>query len=540
SDVPDELWSLIGSFASRQTVARLCSVSQYFYVLFSPSLYSNTVDPPLTASQSTLLLRTLVIGTYSELESTSITKPSHNHLHPASLIKQLGLVDRYGHEYLRDKHEIFEIFRALEQPALAEGLRTLHWSLVAGIDELGRIMGVAGKFPHLKELSVSSRGNLNNFNFVHIPCLEVLRIELDLTSVLEHGKFAMRYYLCFKFAEAIQMLPCSSPLLHALHLDIKIPFWEGFGFPEDGYPDLIAALNSIRLPMLLVFDISVDLVPEDFWDYGTSLDYLPQTDLAPFLRSHPSLVHLTLNVLGTKLDEQVTFLPKLRSFSGSFAEASLLCARQRHLQKLTIKLVYKERFTPLPLPQFAIAELGGWSLTHLRISAYDVFGQYMKYTDEISPTTFHDLASSLPNLVDLDITISHPMRKYRDHLTSLTELQSLRIHQYRIRYLGPPNWPAHLVFPSDEYVEEFAFVLPSLPQLTRIEISVIGDISPLSKRDCNHNHESTTSPDCDSDCDVVFPDICWESLGDTPDVTVSYSFSVSRPSSGACLVLNSA
>ncbi|KAJ7655368.1 hypothetical protein B0H17DRAFT_1099102 [Mycena rosella] len=53
-----ELWMIIASFASRQSLARLCSVSHRFHSTFSALLYANVVDPPLTSGQSARLVRT--------------------------------------------------------------------------------------------------------------------------------------------------------------------------------------------------------------------------------------------------------------------------------------------------------------------------------------------------------------------------------------------------------------------------------------------------------------------------------------------------
>jgi hypothetical protein len=82
-------------------------------------------------------------------------------------------------------------------------LRVLHWHYAAGINELGKILGVSVKFPNLKELKVSSTGTNNNFNvsgichllilideekFIQIP---VLVLDLDI-STYANGKFAAR------------------------------------------------------------------------------------------------------------------------------------------------------------------------------------------------------------------------------------------------------------------------------------------------------------------------------------------------------------
>ncbi|KAK7057672.1 hypothetical protein R3P38DRAFT_2842395 [Favolaschia claudopus] len=538
SDVPNELWSLIGSFASRQTVARLCSVSQHFYLLFSSSLYSNTVDLPLTAPQSVLLIRTLATGTDSK--SISITKPSRNHPHPASLIKQLGLVDRYGDKASKEKTEIV---KALKQPALANGLRTLHWNLVAGVDELGRIMGVPGAFPNLKELFVSSGGDIKNFNFVHIPQLEVLRVKLDFyDSFPPNWDYRTADRLCFKFAESIQMLPSSSPLLHSLCLDITITLNDD-EFPFDGYLDLVAAINSIHLPALTSFHISVDLIPPDFYESDpTSREFRPDTDLSTFLASHPNISQLALNVLGTVLSEEVVHLSRIRSFTGTWDNAVFICSDPRQPQQLTLKLVHDDLFdTSITPPLTEIRLPVCHSLTHLQIHTFRVWGTSSKETSEVSPASFLHLASSFPNLVHLDLSINRPLENYRDHFTVLTKLQSLRVHHYRARSLLHYKRPAKEVFPPDAYIEEFSFIVPSLPTLTRVQINLAADILPASTS-CYHlewDWESNSEADC-SVCRLELEDLYCDRMFEPPDVKLEYSFSVLRPPSGAYLVLDSA
>ncbi|KAJ7935245.1 hypothetical protein B0H13DRAFT_2473257 [Mycena leptocephala] len=146
ADVPPELWTIVASFASRQSLGRLCSVSHRFYSLFSALLYANTVDPPLTCPQSWRLINTL-----SNKKSES-SKP-----HPATLIRHLGLKERAGTQHPEQKTKnLIKAFKNLElssRRSAGSALRTLHWSLATGVDELGKILG---KFRHLKELVVST------------------------------------------------------------------------------------------------------------------------------------------------------------------------------------------------------------------------------------------------------------------------------------------------------------------------------------------------------------------------------------------------
>lgn len=167
----------------------------------------------------------------------------------------------------------------------------------------------------------------------------------------------------------------------------------------------------------------------------------------------------------------------------------------------------------------------------------------MKKTDELSPKSFHQLATSFPNVTHLDVCISEPMVcslsekvvsirsllltqiDYCAHLKLLTKLRSLRLHEYRTRRLGPPNWPGRLVFPPEDYITRFALFLPSQPQLAHIEIYILGDTYPNSQ----DFYESQ---------DSYIEDMMIENMGKPPELAVEYFFSVLRPLSGACVVLD--
>ncbi|KAJ6491710.1 hypothetical protein C8R47DRAFT_1070718 [Mycena vitilis] len=465
-------------------------------------LYTNTIYPPLTGSQSARLVKTL------SNEKTQLSP------HPATLIRHLGLKDGVGPAKFKGKPKLLvKAFKSLELTALSpRGLRVLHWSLAVGVDELGKVLGAPGKFPHLRELVVSSDGTNKNFNhpqFIHIPRLEVLGLDIDFTNLINSGadSFYLEYdhhnfdMLSCKLADALQMLPSSSPLLNTLQLRLKIPF-EDDAFPFSSYDGFIAVLNDIHLPALATLDLCVDLTSDDLLGFGFSgslVGFLPPTDVFPFLASHPNLADLTLSVLGTDLNKDILFLPQLRSFQGSFKDAVAICSCQRRLQKLVLTLAndvveFFPTFNSLPLPKHL-------SLTELRVLAVDPLGSPLKMTEEFSPESFAQLVSSFPNLTCLDVCINKRM--------------SLRLQEYRLRYVGPPSWPARLLFPPTDYTHEIDFLLPSLTQLTDVEIYVLADTLP------RHN-------DCDCDSD----DSDWDSEPDydrmvqPPEMSANYTFFV--------------
>jgi hypothetical protein len=75
----------------------------------------------------------------------------------------LGLKEGAGTQHPEQKTKnLIQAFKNLSSRRSAgSALRTLHWSLATGVDELGKILG---KFRHLKELIVSTDGTNNNFN----------------------------------------------------------------------------------------------------------------------------------------------------------------------------------------------------------------------------------------------------------------------------------------------------------------------------------------------------------------------------------------
>lgn len=157
-EVTPALWENIASFASRQSMARLCIVSHHFYSVFSTILYADTIDPPLNAAQSSKLIRTL-----SDAQTTGWK------LHPAILIRQLGLRDDEKTRNAETRASSVDALNNLYTLTLGErtrgsALRVLEWDMEAGLDELGKILGASGNFPNLKELNVSSKGTNNNFN----------------------------------------------------------------------------------------------------------------------------------------------------------------------------------------------------------------------------------------------------------------------------------------------------------------------------------------------------------------------------------------
>jgi hypothetical protein len=156
-EVAPELWTIIASFSSRQSVARLCSVSREFSATFSAILYANIIDPPLTIAQSARLIRTL--------RAQTVARP-----HPAALIRKLGLTDggrtnkaTFKAQTKAATDSIKNLYLLIPESELrGSSLRVLHWNMAAGLNELGQIIGAPGNFPNFRELTVSSDPDTNS------------------------------------------------------------------------------------------------------------------------------------------------------------------------------------------------------------------------------------------------------------------------------------------------------------------------------------------------------------------------------------------
>ncbi|KAJ7188807.1 hypothetical protein C8R46DRAFT_1243936 [Mycena filopes] len=438
-DVPPELCALIARFASRQSLARLCSISRHFCFTFSPLLYANTLEPSLNATQSVRLIKTL---------STPQTLPWK--VHPAALVRHLGLTSNEANNAKTSPQEPTDALM---------NLRCRH---------AGSILDAPGHFPNLKELRVSCDLTTPNFNFLLVEGLEILGVALELI-----------------LAQALESLPTTSPSLRALHVKLKLPFNDAFPFNNDSFPhlglhDIVDAINQIHLPALTMLELSPDFYPPEVEPEEVE-NLLPLVDFAPFLAAHPNLLDLTLTAHGTTLTKDIAFLPRLRSFTGSFHDAAVICANQRQLDRLVLTFVHRSYFDP---PSFrALPLLPQASLTKLTVRATKGDGEVAKMTNELSPISLGRLVTAFPNLTHLDVYLSGRLSDYRKSLIRLPNLQSLRVQEYR-KSFASPSVSITAIFPAAEYTKELRRLLPSLPQLTSVDISVLGDTSDEDLHSC--------------------------------------------------------
>ncbi|KAJ7876512.1 hypothetical protein B0H14DRAFT_2714102 [Mycena olivaceomarginata] len=492
SEIPPELWAAIATFASRQCLARLCAASHEFYSKFSPLLYGNIFDPPLTQVKSSALVKTL-----------SETRAPSGRPHLAEQVQQLKLTSCIA-DIKAVKNLLQNMRRLIPGAELRSGsvLRVLHWHLAAGLDELGKILGAPGHFPNLKELFVSTTGTNNNFNFIQIGGLEVLGVTFSLYTYDREYEDGDK--LCYKLAEALQMLPSSSPLLNTLRLNLDIAYDEN-EFPYDGFADLI-----------------------DEEEFGlVDPDTPPRPNFSAFLALHPTLLHLTL--LGTGLPKNLAAsFPYLRSFKGSFDESAIICSCRPPLETLVIGFVHRMGSDDV-FPSLHVVPLThNLHLTKLKIDAVDYTDETVKLTDELSPASFAQLVSSFPNLIDVDVCINKPMIQYRGVLVLLTKLRTLRLREYKTYHCTchddscyedgecyGPKKPIEKVFPPRGYITELSLLIPSLPHLASVEISILGDHIP---------------PEPEADENRLF---------EPAEIEVDYHFSINRKSRDPKVILES-
>ncbi|KAJ7457458.1 hypothetical protein FB451DRAFT_1274950 [Mycena latifolia] len=519
-EVPPEIWALVVALSGRQSIGRLCAVSHRFYSIFTPLLYSTTTEPPLTAPQSALLIRTL------RKAHTSLLRPHLVHIQSLSLSDYHGIDTPQCLAALRNLMEI----RLDGHPMRGSALRTLKWSLSRGTEELARLLRTPGNFPHLKEISVECRGKTARFDFIQIPNLEKLECFLSLAALSYDFAFqggprevsiAQEYKawatVWSVLAEALMTLPSSSPHLKTLNLELHMyaENTNSESAPWDTYAALINTINRMRLPALTSMEL-----------YVTGCK--SRTDLSPFLLGHPSLTNLALRVDGmhilTNLDG--ASLSELRSFTGCFKECAAISALARELEHLTIKfpgfaLDDEHGFTGLPLltPKLFPSALCP-TVKCLNVLSFDEGGQRtLRYPGhELSALSFNCLARAFPNITHLDIFLGEEMSRYHDSFVELLGLEYLCIRERkRVEEEELKLEPATTVFPPEEYgVQLNAALLPFLNHLADVHLILRGDRSI--------DHDDICCPCCDRDLDL-------------PDWLLEYRFFVNRECGEAELVL---
>ncbi|KAJ7479632.1 hypothetical protein FB451DRAFT_1448719 [Mycena latifolia] len=292
SDVPPELWAVVAKSCRRQTLAELC-VSQKFHAVFSSLRYGTTTDPPLSNAQAILLVEMLL--------ATRTRNPAH-------------LSNIYRHTCLAALECLFDA-PGDDKPVRGAAPRALEWGMVRdGTDGLGALLCTSRCFPDLKEIVIECSPSYTRFEFLRIPHLE--KIEVDLAVHVSRDSIAHRTR---DIAPVVGRFECGtvSPAII-----IATPAHTQIEARLDVYSDLHAAINGLHLSALAL-ELSF-----------AAPDFEPPMSIADFsavLYQHPGLIDLTLHAEGMRIlapAEAALFLPRLGTFTGSLGHFAAIAAPQ--------------------------------------------------------------------------------------------------------------------------------------------------------------------------------------------------------------------
>ncbi|KAJ7072805.1 hypothetical protein C8F01DRAFT_1105293 [Mycena amicta] len=513
--LPQELCALIAYYASRDSIASLCLVSRAFCALFAPLLYENIMEPSLTIKQCSLLVRALSTANQS-----------------TTCIRRLRVIDW---EYQRPSAE-FSVNAC--QNALINlnhaNLRSLHWGLSSKLHLLNDLLCDQDSFPNLKELFVTCRDmariGLKNFAFMERKDLEVLGLALhvdvnpsfqsvdseerrELTQPILEVAMNM---LLDKLTSAMRALPLNSPHLHTFRFHLMFVYEDELD--STGYSDLFAMMRLLHIPALRHLDLRVDF--NDILINDT--EDKRGVDLSMFLANQPGLEHISLDMFGTHIAAHTPFRPPLQSFSGSPQNAAIVLSLCVQLQALTICMFDA---TVWHLPSFDIPPLPSHAgLEQLSVLVYDKYRNALKMSNILSPLDLEQLASSFPNLQQLDVPLSSgsAMVEYTDSLCKLSALRQIRLREYERRLLDPARSLSES-FPSQPYRDFAQNLLPSLPHLMVFQhVLSTDDMSPNDVCDCD-----ILLGEC-RECEELV-----EMMRDRADISIEYTFVVVRSRSPA-------
>ncbi|KAJ7443811.1 hypothetical protein FB451DRAFT_1189846 [Mycena latifolia] len=476
-EVPSELWALVAKSSRRQSLARLCAVSHGFHTVFSPLLYSTaTTNPPLKYKQTALLIETLA-ATHSP--------------HPGLFVRRL-VFPSYGLDRRIDGQTCLAALSRLfdapgdKRPVRGSALRSLEWGargeLQGSMDALGPLLCTPGCFPNLKEIVIKCPPSCTHFDFLRIPRLE--KIELDLTA----GKYEEWLPSWEAFSCELATLPSSSPLLHTLKLQLTMyaPRKSIVPPPWDAYSGLLAAINQLRLPVLEVLELSIEA---GYFDLPA-----PETDFLPLLRQHPALKDLTLYMRKVRIpaaSEIALSLPRVRAFTGSLDHCAVVATRARELACLSVsfpQFFNEDALSRLFLPGAAP------TVTQLTVRGVDTNGDFVLFPYALSPRSLSCLVLAFPNLTYLDIDISHKMKDYSANLVSLPLLEYLCLRAHK--EVPERAWyrPVAEIFPVAKYATHISMeLLPALTQLVDVRVVLGGDRS-IEQRGCTSCDDERREP----------------------------------------------
>ncbi|KAJ7646453.1 hypothetical protein DFH06DRAFT_1210582 [Mycena polygramma] len=457
-EVPLEVWEQVAVFSGRQAIARLCVTSNAFYSGFAPLLYSITSDPALTVTQSQRLVLTL-----SQAKSSPRIPPL------IGLIKSVSFAGS-DLRLCQCEDALSSLFGLSPSGLSIRGatLRRLTWNFPATYDQALSILLRPGCFPNIKEISVtsSSVGEEGSFDYLRIPGLE--KLECSWTFINQHGPRTFS-----DLAEALELLPSSSPLLHTLKLRLDIDYWYHSSSP-DVYDEPIRAINQLHFPKLDFLEVFVD---------RTYCRDTSRTDFGQLLfNNRASLRDVVVDVSPNLLDGSETWhgpaissfeFSRLRAFTGSLRCCALVAAHAPQLEYVTMTRTNSKQFTAVIFPPNV-----GLQVRHLTVRGNHETDIIYDFPCQLSPQLLDVLVGAFPNLTHLDVRLdgrTFKMSDYRDALVRLHDIEYLRL--YRVIAIGIhyQSAPAAVIFPVNQYADKINETLrPFLLRLSEVHMSLFG------------------------------------------------------------------
>ncbi|KAJ7641874.1 hypothetical protein FB45DRAFT_1054271 [Roridomyces roridus] len=462
-EVPPEVWAIVAKFCTRQTLARLCSVSSRFYGIFTPILYEEPLafsfpdwGPGLSVSRGRRLVRTLSTRLASDTQASDSLDPRpvdcvrKFHRMPSDL---LGLCDRVSEEACE---------RMLRH--LGPGLRALKWDMEFHSALVPRAFNL---FPNLMEVSGTdcTEDRTIGLQLLRIPNLEKVYVSLSLEHVWERWGEAWS-----ELGSAFKMLASSSLGLTTLELHLSMDVysksdWDDYASPErreypdwDAYTDLQETVNALRFPALHTLRVW-------FHIQGARRPHEYAADLSSFLHAHgPTLSHVTLSGNGMLWNPQNISLPALRSFSGSIDHCNVVLGCAAALERVSLWLMrhgvnWSDPGAPFPAN-------AGPCVRSVVVDDSEHRG--------LPPVVLNTLAAAFPNTTHLDVELDPDMTEYYSVLQMLHSLERIHIRQRAAVPYEHREQSASFLYPTSDFAAHVEKLVPFLPRLSSVEFRLEG------------------------------------------------------------------
>ncbi|KAL1741450.1 hypothetical protein HDZ31DRAFT_45423 [Schizophyllum fasciatum] len=211
----------------------------------------------------------------------------------------------------------------------------------------------------------------------------------------------------------------------------------------------------------------------------------PTADPSDFIKAHPTIQHLKLRMESTLADDLASTLPQLRTFCGYERLCRNFLGPQSTLQELTI---LRDNLGIVISPRLSFAPTPSLRTLH-------VFPHVKKMKQHVqkglSPKDLEALASSFPELTNLDMPLLPPLPKYARELALFVHLRALtvRFHCANLLKVDPcvycgdchirssiDNRPVDEIYSAAQMMDEIEadLVLP-LRDLTALTARVTSD-----------------------------------------------------------------